>query len=54
MKSQNFEGLERKVQSLKKRCPWVSALLLHCLKTRNPQAFEAMRVILTRIRLSGV
>lgn len=54
MKFQNFDGLERKVQALKKRCPWVSTLLLHCLKTRNPQAFKAMKIVLLRLKLSAV
>lgn len=48
-----FDDLERKVEELKKRCPWVAALLLHCLKTRNPHALEAMRSVLMRLKLSG-
>lgn len=54
MKPSNFDGLEKKVQSLKKRCPWVSTLLLHCLETRNPKAIEAMKLVLMRLRLSGI
>lgn len=54
MKPLRFDELERKVDLLKRRCPWVATLLLHCLKTRNPQAFEAMRIILVRLRLGGI
>lgn len=54
MKVLRFDELERKVQVLKKRCPWVAALILHCLKTRNPQAFEAMKIVLARLRVSSV
>lgn len=49
MKANNFKDLERKVADLKKRCPWVAMLLLHCLKTRNPKAFKAMKSMLTRL-----
>lgn len=54
MKPIRFDDLERKVQVLRQRCPWVATLILHCLKTRNPQAFEAMRLVLARLRLSGI
>ena len=54
MKPIRFDELERKVQVLKRRCPWVATLILHCLRTRNPQAFEAMRLVLTRLRVSGI
>ena len=54
MKPIRLEELERKVDTLKRRCPWVATLLLHCLRTRNPQAFEAMRIVLTRLRLSVI
>jgi len=49
MESSNYKDLERRVAILKKRCPWVAALLLHCLKTRNPKAFKAMREMLLRL-----
>ncbi|MBT3182074.1 MAG: hypothetical protein HN337_06160 [Deltaproteobacteria bacterium] len=49
MKSPNFKELERRVHILKKRCPWVAMMLLHCLKTRNPKAFKAMRLMLARL-----
>ncbi len=52
MKYNNFKDLEKKVNLLKKRCPWVAMLLLHCLKTRDPKAFRAMRVMLTRLSLN--
>ena len=54
MKNIRFDDLERKVQVLKRRCPWVATLILHCLRTRNPQAFEAMRMVLTRLKLSVI
>lgn len=54
MKPIRFDDLERKVSVLKKRCPWVATLILHCLKTRNPQAFTAMKSVLHRLRLSSV
>ncbi|MFH0799194.1 MAG: hypothetical protein V2A66_03325 [Pseudomonadota bacterium] len=54
MKPLRFEELERKVSILKKRCPWVATLLLHCLKTRNPQALEAMKSVLSRLRPSAI
>lgn len=54
MKPLRFDELERKVEVLKKRCPWVAALILHCLKTRNQHAFEAMKMVLARLRLSSV
>lgn len=54
MKQMNFDGIEKKVSLLKKRCPWVSTLLLHCLKTRSPQAFDALRLILARLKLTVV
>lgn len=54
MRPIRFDELERKVGVLKKRCPWVATLILHCLRTRNPQAFEAMRVVLARLRMSVV
>jgi len=53
MKPIDFKDLERKVSVLKKRCPWVACLLLHCLKTRNPKAFKAMRLMLNRMSLNG-
>lgn len=52
MKPLNFAEIEKKVLLLKKRCPWISTLLLHCLKTRNPQAFGTMKVILARLKLT--
>ena len=54
MKAQKFPDLERKVALLKKRCPWIASLLLHCLETRNPKAFAAMRIMLARLRLHVV
>lgn len=54
MKPIDFKDLERKVAILKRRCPWVASLLLHCLKTRNPKAFKAMRCMLTRMSLNGI
>jgi hypothetical protein len=52
MKYNDFSDLERKVADLKKRCPWVAMLLLHCLKTRNPKAFKAMKMMLSRLSVN--
>lgn len=54
MKYTRPDGMERKLVCIKKRYPWVAELLEHCLKTRRPEAYEAMRMILSRLRLSGV
>ena len=52
MESNNFNDLEKKVLDLKKRCPWIAAMLLHCLKTRNPKTFKAMKMMLERLSLN--
>jgi hypothetical protein len=54
MKPIDFKELEKKVADLKRKCPWVAMLLLHCLKTRNPKAFRAMKLMLDRLSLNEI
>ena len=54
MKLSNSRGLERKLEQLKKKSPWMASLILHCLESQNPKACEAMRLLLVRLRLNCV
>jgi len=54
MKLSNSNGLERKLLTLKKKSPWFASLIQHCLQSENPKAFEAMRMLLARLRLNTV
>lgn len=54
MKTSNFRDLEKKVSVLRRRCPWVASMLLHCIKTRDPRAFRAMRLMLNRLNLNCI
>jgi hypothetical protein len=53
MKPAHEKVLGRKVLLLKQRCPWMASLVLHCLETRDPRACEALRVMLSRLRLKA-
>ncbi len=52
MKPVTAKDLEKRVVALCNRCPWVAQLILHCLKTRNPKSIAALRLMLTRLRLT--
>lgn len=54
MKLSNSKALDKHLVLLKKRSPWMYALIQHCLETQNPKAVEAMRVFLARLRLNAV
>ena len=54
MKHSTSRGLNRKVSLLKKRCPWMASLILHCLESQNPKACEEMKLLLSRLRLNSV
>ncbi len=53
MKTSDFRDLEKKVSVLKRRCPWVASMLLHCLRTRDPKAFHAMKLLIARLYLNA-
>jgi hypothetical protein len=54
MKLSNSKVLDRHLTTLKKRSPWMCSLIRHCLETQNPKSVEAMRMLLTRLRLNAV
>lgn len=54
MKLSNSKSLERHLSMLRKRSPWMFALIQHCLETQNPRSVEAMRILLSRLRLNAV
>jgi len=54
MKLSNRRTLDKRLDLLKKRCPWVASLIQHCLDTRNPKACENMRLLLLRLRMNAV
>lgn len=54
MKLSNSTEMERKLMNLKKKSPWIASLIQHCLQSQNPKAFEAMRLLLARLRLYAV
>lgn len=53
MKLSNSNDLDRKIMNLKKKSPWIASLIQHCLDSQNPKAFEAMRMLLARLRLNA-
>ena len=53
MKLAQDKVLGRKVLLLKRRSPWMASLILHCLETRDPRACDALRVMLSRLRLKA-
>jgi len=52
MKLSNSRGLQRKLEELKKKSPWMASLIQHCLDSQNPRACEALRLLLARMRLN--
>ena len=50
MNQKGLKALDQRVQSLRRRCPWLASFILHCLETRDPRAVEATRLMLTRLR----
>lgn len=52
MNQKGLKTLDQRVQSLRRRCPWLASFILHCLETRDPRAVEATRLMLTRLRLN--
>ena len=43
MKLSNSRALERKLEQLRKRSPWMASLITHCLENQNPRSCETMR-----------
>jgi len=54
MKLSNSRALERKLEQLRKRSPWMASLILHCLENQNPRSCETMRLLLARLRLNCI
>lgn len=52
MKPSGNRDMGRKLSMLRKRCPWMASVILHCLESQNPKLCEAMRVMLARLRTS--
>lgn len=53
MKSSSSRDVGRKLSMLRKRCPWMASVILHCLESQNPRLCDAMRVMLTRLRANA-
>ena len=53
MKETQEKVLGRKLVLLKKRSPWMASLILHCLESRDPRSYGALRLMLSRLRLKA-
>jgi hypothetical protein len=53
MKAMHEKMLGRRLILLKKRCPWMASLIQHCLESRDPRAYGALRLMITRLRMKA-
>ncbi|MFA4875281.1 MAG: hypothetical protein WC956_02495 [bacterium] len=50
MKLSQSKEVNRRIAALRKRCPWMASLIMHCLESRDPRAYEALRLLIERLR----
>lgn len=50
MERSKFKSMKTKIEQLKKRSPWIAQLLTHCLVSKDPRAFAALKMMLTRLK----
>lgn len=50
MKLSQNKAVNRKLASLRKRCPWMASLIMHCLESHDPRAYDALRMLMRRLR----
>ena len=53
MKTTPSKQVDRKIETLRKHSPWMASLIRHCLESRDPRAFEALRQLMQRLRLKA-